>query len=415
MHDLFEDTLRCFDTIEKACQKMAGFYDFKRIDTPILEETALFEKSTGASSEIVQKQMFSLRTRGGDHLTLRPEITPSVVRSYIEHGMKNLPKPVKLWYFGPAFRYERPQAGRYRQFHQAGFECLGVKSAVVDAQIIQLSCNLLKELGLRNVAVEINSIGDWQCRPYYKKILLNHLKSEAAALCLDCKRRLRENPLRVLDCKQEKCQRIIKGVPPIINHLCKECHVHFKQVLELLEGLDLSYQLSPHLVRGLDYYTKTVFEIFEDTKEGEAQGALLGGGRYDGLVKLLGGEDTSGCGMALGVERIVNVMKPRAKKVSRESMPGLFLAKVGELAQKKCLKLFERFREAKIEVSEAFWKDSLTSQLKAADKLGAKYTLILGQKEAIEDKIIIREMKSGRQRVVALEKVVGEMKKKIKR
>ena len=415
MHDLFEETLKYFELIEETCQKVAVFYGFKKIEPPILEETALFERSTGASTEIVQKQMFSFRTRGGDHLSLRPEITPSIVRAYIEHGMRNLAKPVKLWYFGPVFRHERPQAGRYRQFYQAGFESLGVKSPVIDAQIIQIFYDILQELGFRNLTVEVNSIGDWQCRPYYKKTLLNYLRSFTATLCLNCKRRLRENPLRVLDCKQEKCQRVAKGAPPIINHLCKECHQHFKQALEFLEGLDLPYQLNPYLVRGLDYYSKTVFEISEDSKEGQSQGALLGGGRYDGLVKILGGEDAPACGGALGVERIANLLKLKAKKVVRDKPPLLFLAQVGDLAKGKGLKLFEEFRRANIKVAETFWKDSLSSQLKIADKLGVRYTLILGQKEALQDKIIVREMKSGKQKTISLQKIVKEMKRKIKK
>ena len=413
MHDLFEEDLEYFEKIEKVCKKFADFYGFKRIETPILEETQLFEKGTGIFTDIVEKQMYSLRTRGGNHLTLRPEYTPPVVRAYIQHGMQSLPKPVKLWYFGPAFRYERPQAGRYRQFYQFGFEIFAVLAPVIDAEIILIFYNILKALGFHNLIIEVNSIGDSQCRPYFKKILVSYLKSHQSSLCADCKRRMRKNPLRVLDCKEEKCQRIVRGAPQIIDHLCKECHDHFKNVLEFLEELKLPYSLNPYLVRGLDYYSKTVFEIFEDTKEGKIQGALVGGGRYDDLVKLIGGKETPACGASVGVERLVNLMKLKGRKVLKERKADVFLAQVGELAKRKSLKLFEKFREAKINIDEAFHKDSLTSQLKLADKLGVKYVLILGQREALEDKIIIREMKSGKQRVVPLKKIIKEMKKKI--
>ena len=322
MRDLFEKDLRYFQKIEKTCQKIADFYDFKRIETPILEQSSLFEKGTGQTTEIVQKQMFSLRTRGGDFLTLRPDYTPSIVRAYLEHGMESLPKPVKLWYFGPCFRYERPQAGRYRQFYQFGFEAIGSDSWIVDAQIIQIFYSVLKNLGFRNLIIKVNSIGDSQCRPYYKKALIDYLRGYRNSLCADCKRRLRVNPLRVLDCKEEKCQKIIKkGAPQILDYLCKECNNHFKNVLETLEELGLPYNLDPYLVRGLDYYTKTVFEIFHDSKEGEEQGALGGGGRYDDLVKLLGRKEAPACGGAFGIERIVNLMKEKGKKVSSRSSP----------------------------------------------------------------------------------------------
>lgn len=413
MHDLFEEDLRYFQKIEKVCQDMADFYGFQKIETPILEDTRLFEKGTGATTDIVQRQMFSFRTRGGDQLTLRPEETPAIARAYIQQGMQSLLKPVNLWHSGPFFRYERPQAGRYRQFYSFGFESLGVAAPVIDAQIIQIFYNILETLDFGNLIIEVNSIGDSQCRPYYKKTLVSYLRSRRTSLCSDCKRRLRENPLRVLDCKQEKCQRVAKGAPQIIDHLCKECHDHFKNVLEFLEELELPYSLNPYLVRGLDYYTKTVFEIFDNTEEGRAQGALVGGGRYDDLIKMLGGKETPACGGACGIERVVNLMKSKPKGVSKIPGAKIFLAQVGQLPKRKALRLFEEFRKAKIKVATAFDKDSLSSQLKLADKLKVPYSLILGQKEALEGEIIIREMASGKQKTVSIKRVVKEMKKKI--
>ena len=422
MHDLLGEDLRYFQKVEKVCKNIADFYGFQRIETPILEETGLFEKSTGFTSDIVQKQMFSFRARGGGYLTLRPEGTPGVVRSYIQQGMQNLPKPVKLWYFGPFFRYERPQSDRFRQFYQFGFESLGVEKPVADAQIIQIFYNILKELGFKDLRVEVNSIGDSECRPNYQRVLVRYLKSHHSALCPDCRRRLRENPLRILDCKEEKCQLIVGGAPQMIDYLCKGCHNHFKSVLEFLEELELPYQLNPYLVRGLDYYTRTVFEIFpgslEDNKElFEKTGkiALVGGGRYDDLVKLLGGKETPACGAAAGVERIVRLMKLEGRKIPGSKPPEIFLAQVGELPKRKALKIFEEFRKKKIKVAEAFPKDSLTYQLKTADRLGVKLVLILGQEEVLKDKIIIREMKTGRQKIVPIKKLIKEIKSRLKK
>ncbi|MDD5146581.1 MAG: histidine--tRNA ligase [Candidatus Pacebacteria bacterium] len=418
MHDLFQEDWNYFDKVKKTCQNMADSYEFDRIETPILEDTAIFEKGTGLNTDIVEKEMYSLTSRGGDRLTLRPEGTPGIVRSYIQHGMQSLSKPVKLWYFGPFFRHERPQAGRFRQFYQFGFESLGVSDPIIDAEIIQIFYNILKDLGFKNLLVEINSIGDSQCRGYFRKSLMSYLRSRQSGLCSDCKRRIKKNPLRILDCKEEKCQRIKKGAPQIVDHLCKECHDHFKNLLEYLDEKGLPYSLNPYLVRGLDYYTKTVFEIYEDSEEGKQIGALAGGGRYDDLVRMLGGKPTPACGAASGVERVVNLLKARSKKAglkAKERTSEVFLAQVGEIAKKKSLKLFEEFREAGIKVGEALHRDSLSAQLKAADKMDVKYVLILGQKEAIDDQIIIREMKSGNQYVTELSKAVQEIKKKIKK
>ena len=415
MHDILPSDQKYFQKIYEVSENIANFYQFQKIETPILEETELFSKGIGLATDIVGKQMFTLRTKGGDYLTLRPEGTAPVVRAYIKHGMSNLPQPVKLWYFGPYFRYEKPQAGRYRQFWQFGFEVFGEESPVIDAQIIQIFYNISRELKLKNLIVEINSIGDSQCRPYYKKLLMSYFKSRESSLCADCRRRLRENPLRILDCKEEKCQRIISQAPQMIDHLCENCHSHFKEVLEFLDEIELPYHLNPYLVRGLDYYTKTVFEIYEESEEGRAQGALTGGGRYDALVKLLGGKDTPAVGASTGIERMIAAMKTKAIRLPQESRPKIYLAQLGTLAKRKSLRLLEDFRKAKIQVSESFGRDSLKAQLARADKIEVKYTLILGQREALEGTIIIRDMKTGRQETIKTEKVVREIKKKLKK
>jgi len=423
MHDILEDQ-KYFQKIYDLVREIADFYNFEKIETPILEETELFSRGIGLATDIVQKQMFSFRTKGGDHLTLRPEGTAPIVRAYLQHGLQNLPQPIKLWYFGPYFRYEKPQLGRFRQFWQFGFEVLGEESPVIDAQIIQIFYNILKELKLsavasgeggKNLIVEVNSIGDSFCRPYYKKLLVSYFKSRVESLCSNCRARLKQNPLRILDCKEEKCQRIVSQAPQILDHLCELCHRHFKDVLEFLDELELPYRLNPYLVRGLDYYTKTVFEIFEESESGKKTGALAGGGRYDALVKILGGKETPAVGGAAGIERIISLMKEKAIRFKKEKKSEIFLAQLGNLAKRKSLKLIEDFRKEGILISESLGRDSLKAQLKMADRIGIKYTLILGQKEALEGTIIIRDMKTGGQETMRLERVIAEMKKRLKK
>lgn len=415
MHDILPEDQPFYKKICGTADNLADFYGFDRIDTPIVEEADLFSKGIGEGTDIIERQMYVFKSRGGDYLALRPEFTAPVSRAYIEHGMFNLPQPVKLYTSGPLFRYERPQFGRFRQFRQIDFEAIGEESSVIDAQIIQIFYNILKELKFKNLVIEINSIGDNQCRPYYKKLLTNYLKSRENSLCADCRRRLRENPLRVLDCKEEKCQPVKSQAPQIIDHLCEGCKTHFKQVLEFLDEAELPYKLNPYLVRGLDYYTKTVFEIFEDTEAGRALGALAGGGRFDALIKILGGKATPACGAAAGVERIVQAMKERTKKETVIPQKKIFLAQLGELAKRKSLGLSENFRKAKIPIAESFGKDSLKTQLRIADKIGAAYTLILGHKEAVDGTVIIRDMRTGGQDTIKFEKAVDEINKRLEK
>ena len=414
MHDILAEDQKYFQKIYDIVKEIASFYNFQKIETPILEETELFSRGIGLSTDVVQKEMFSFKTKGGDVLTLRPEGTTPVVRAYIENGMQNLPQPVKFWYWGPFFRYEKPQLGRYRQFWQFGLEVLGEESSIIDAQIIQIFYNILRELKFKNLIIEVNSIGDSACRPYYKKLLVSYLKGRIDGLCQNCKRRIKENPLRILDCKEEKCQRIVSQGPQMIDELCETCHQHFKEVLEFLDEIELPYHLNPYLVRGLDYYTRTVFEIYDGQERGRALGALAGGGRYDALIKILGGTDTPACGAAGGIERIISLMKEKAIILKKEKVPQIFLSQLGNLAKRKSLKLIEDFRREGILISESLGRNSLKVQLQIADKIGAKYTLILGQKEALEGTIIIRDMVNGRQETVKFEKLVKEMKKRLK-
>ena len=417
MHDILPPDQKYFQKIYDVSKSIAEFYSFSKIETPILEQTELFIKGTGDTTDIVQKQMFNVKTKGGDSLTLRPEFTPGIIRAYIEHGMKNLAQPVKFYSFGPVFRYEKPQAGRYRQFHQFNLENIGEKSAVADAQIIQIFYSILSELKFKKLIVKINCLGDGKCRSRYKKLLIKYFRSKKRILCFDCQRRLEENPLRVLDCKEERCQANIGQAPQIIDYLCEECHIHFKSVLEFLDEMELPYCLDPYLVRGLDYYTKTAFEIFTDEVENKelfVKNALAGGGRYDNMVKLFGGEDVGAVGGAMGIERIVLIMKEKDIKFSEINNSQVFLVQLGDLAKKKSLKLLENFRKANIKVLESLSKDSLKVQLGLANKVGTKYTLILGQKEALEGTIIIKDMKTSRQETVKLEKIIEKVKEELK-
>lgn len=422
--DILPEDQKYWEKVRKVISHIALGYSFERIDTPIFENAELFTASVGTASDVVEKQMYMFKSKGGDSLALRPEGTAGVMRAYLENGLFNTPQPSKLYYLGPMFRYEQPQAGRYRQFHQAGFEIIGDQDAIYDAQIISMFVICCGELGLKNLNVEVNSIGCTKCRPIYRTQLLRYYRARSTKLCKDCKRRMKENPLRLLDCKEEKCEQLKAHAPNLIDHLCQECHDHFKLVLEYMDELEIPYSLNAHLVRGFDYYTKTVFEVFleDEHAEGGAEKthqrsrlALGGGGRFDNLSKALGGRDIPAVGAGMGMERIIGVMKRQSVKVSSVWKPDVFLVQLGALSKKKCLKLFEELRTSGIAVAEAFGRDSIQAQLKAADRSGVKLSLILGQKEAIDGVIIVRDMESGSQEAVPMEKVIKLIKEKFKK
>lgn len=412
MKDILPEEQKFWNLVRDKAKSIADDYGYKRIDMPLLEDTSLFMRSLGKQTEIIEKEMFSFLDKGGDNISLRPEGTASIARSYIQHGMMNLPQPVKLFYIGPMFRYDRPQSGRYRQFHQFGFESLGEINPVVDAQLILCAFNYLKELGVE-ANVQINSIGCQECRPEYKKQLTIYFRSKRSSLCDDCKKRITKNPLRILDCKNSKCQSIRQDAPQIVDWLCEDCKKHFVKVLEYLDELEVPYILNPYLVRGLDYYTKTVFEFWVGEDEVSSQSALGGGGRYDDLVELLGGKPTPACGFSMGLERVILKLKELDIEVKEKEKPEVFLAQIGEQAKAKAMTLFEDFRRKGIFIAERFSKDSLKSQLEIANKLGVKIVLILGQKEVSDDTILLRDMESGIQEVVDFKKLFPLLEKKI--
>jgi histidyl-tRNA synthetase len=411
-YDILPDEQVYWERIYKVAREVFLFYGFERIDTPIIEDVDLYVRATGEVTDIVEKQMYLFKSRGGDSLALRPEFTPGVIRAYLENGLSALPHPVKLYSYGPLFRYENPQAGRHRQFHQVNLETIGSGAAANDAEIIQLFFVVFRELGLKAINLQINSIGCSECHPRYRKSLVGYYRNKVDRLCADCRKRFRQNPLRLLDCKDEKCAQLIAGVPQMIDYLCEDCHGHFKSVLEFLDDLEIPYILNQSLVRGLDYYTKTVFEFWPEGEQAR-QGALGGGGRYDYLVKFLGGKDAPAVGGGVGVERLIAQLKSQAIKFHPLVSPRVFLVQLGELARRKGFKIFEELRRANISAAAAFSKDSIKTQLKLADRAEIKMALILGQQEVLDGTIIVRDMTTGAQETVKQDKLIIVLKKRL--
>lgn len=411
--------------IEKA-RAIAEFYGFRPIRTPHLEKVELFTSSVGEMTDIVEKEMYALKTKGGDKLVLRPEGTAPIVRAYFEHGMQSKPQPVMLYYHGSFFRHDKPQRGRSREFQQFGLEILGEKDSIADAIIIKALLSILEEAGgLKNISLHINSIGDKECRKTYQKDLAAYYRKRAKDICKDCDQRLKTNPLRLLDCKNEKCAEIKTEAPQIINYLCDECKDHFKSLLEILDSSGVSYYLDHFLVRGLDYYSRTAFEFFteERREEGEkpldnAQGKLTensmavgGGGRYDSLGSILMGKDLPAVGGSLGVDR--TILYSGVKQKTFQKATKIYFVQLGTDAKQKSLTVLEILRKAKIPTKHSLSKDSLKGQLKMASKLKIPYALILGQKEVFENSIIVKNMTSSSQETVPIEKLIDYLKKKI--
>lgn len=403
-----------WQAVMREVESLANDYSYQYIQTPIIEPLGLFKRSIGDATDVVTKEMFDFKDKGGEMVALRPEATASVVRAYIQHGMINQPQPIRLWYSGPMFRYERPQAGRLRQLHQIGFESIGDAHPVIDAQQIMICAGLFKHFGVP-VMIQVNSIGHKECRAEYIKKLVAHYRPKRSKLCEDCKKRLTANPLRLLDCKEKSCQEFKDEAPQIVDHLCEECREHFVKVLEYLDDAEVPYQLNPHLVRGLDYYTKTVYEIWAQTEDEQQKGqiALGGGGRYDDLVEVLGDRPTPAAGFALGVERILLSLRDAGYMPPRVYEPQIFVAQLGDQARQEAMKLFNELRQREYRVAETFSKDGLKAQLEQAARLKVKYTLVIGQKEMLEGTVIIRDMESGIQEIIDRSKIINEVGKKL--
>jgi len=413
MRDLLPGDQPYWNQIRRVLSRISIEYGFQRIDTPAVEYANLFIRSIGKGTDIVDKEMYIFTTKGGDKVSLRPELTAGLGRAYIQHGMNVLPKPVKLFSTGPVYRYDRPQEGRYREHFQANFDAFGEQDPILDAQLIQLAHRVVTSLGIKNIQFQVNSIGCPKCRKEYQDLLVAYFESKKQKLCLNCKKRLEINPLRILDCKEDKCIQVSDLAPQSIDRLCTECRIHFKNLLEYLDELDLPYMINPRLVRGLSYYTKTVFEIWSGDEEGKKH-SLGGGGRYDHLIEQLGGEQTPAIGFGLGMDRLVQEMKRVHAKMYIEPKPRVFLAQLGDLAKKKSLNVFAELQKNGILTAESFGRGSLKSQLRVADRLGVEITLIIGQKEAIDETVIIKDMVSGTQETVNHERLIIAVKKILK-
>lgn len=413
--DILPQEQKYWQYIEAKVAALTRAYGYDRITTPTLEEAGLYVRAVGKQSDIVEKEMFTFLDRGGETVTLRPEGTAGVARAYVNHGMFNQPQPVKLYYFGPMFRYERPQHGRFREHHQFGVEIFGEGHPVLDAEAILIAHLFYKEIGIKSMT-HVNSLGCQNCRPGYLAELTAYYRPKRNQMCEDCKRRLAKNPLRLLDCKEEQCQPIKEHAPQIVDFLDEECKQHFMRVLEYLDELQVPYALAPHLVRGLDYYNRTVFELMlaEETPDGH-QVTLGGGGRYDHLVEQVGGRPTPACGFGIGIERAILQMKAMNIEPQGEFAPEIFLAQLGDGARRKAFVLFEELRAAGVHATANFSKNALKQQLEIANRLGAKYAIILGQKEALDGTVLVRDMESGMQETVGYSKAVADVQKKLGR
>ncbi len=389
--DILPDDEKYWSYIKSCIQRIVNLYDYKRIDLPVFEETVLYQRGVGKGTDIVEKEMYTFKDKAGTSITLRPEFTAGTVRAYIQQGMASMLKPVKLWSIGPVFRYERPQAGRFRQHTQFNVEALGEIDPALDFEIMSIAYDLFTALGFKNLTFQINSIGCQSCRPSYLKKLIRHYRNHSGEFCDECERRLKNNPLRVLDCKRAECQRVIEGAPAIYEELCPECRDHFETLKKYLDRNGRIYRLNRNLVRGLDYYTKTVFEVWSE--EIGAQNAVCGGGRYDGLAEILGGPPTPGVGFASGLERIVMLLKKEDISVPDTNSAAVFFAYQGQDAKMRVVEMLADFRERGISSIMAFGSRSLKAQLREANRRGVEYTVIIGEDELSKDIVQVKHMK----------------------
>jgi len=405
--DILSPAIKNWSIYEKTAREIFHLYGFDEIRTPIFEYTEVFARGIGEDTDIVHKEMYTFKDKKGRSITLRPENTASVVRAFIEHSMHMEPGAKKLYYIGPMFRYERPQKGRYRQFYQTGAEVFGSSNPFVDAETIEMVVRLLNNLGLKGLKVEINSVGCSECRPGFQNALQKYLDDYEEKLCSDCKRRKETNPLRVFDCKVKGCKQVIENAPTIQNYLCDECKDHQNKVFHYLRMQNVEFELKTSLVRGLDYYTKTVFEVIADSLG--AQNAVLGGGRYDGLVKELGGKDVPAFGWALGMDRLMMIIGERELEQTQKP---IYILPVSDNLDYS-LKCSFLLKEKDIAAVVATETKSLKSGLKYVNKVDGKYVLIAGEDEAEKDIVILKNMATGEQKEIEFKKLAQEIENEI--
>jgi len=398
--DILPQEARKWQRVESVARRIFELYGYREIRTPIFEATEVFEKGTGQTTDIVIKEMYTFTDKGGRSLTLRPEYTPSVVRAIIENRLYLQPQPQRFYFMGPMFRYDKPQKGRYRQFHQIDIEVFGEKDPAIDAEIVEMAARLFKELNVVDVKLLVNSVGCRKCRPPYLEALRRKASEYSGQLCADCQRKIVTNPLRIFDCKVELCNEISRGFPNIIDYLCPDCKEHFSRFYSHLDLYGIKYTIEPRLVRGLDYYTKTTFE-FVSSKLG-AQDAVLGGGRYDDMMKAFGGPEICGIGFAMGLERFISVVP-----FEEEKEDFLYLAHMGDKAKKTGMELARFLRQNGIECLIEYKERSLKNQISRANKLGAKWVLIVGEEEVERGRYQLKNMDTGLQEDITKEEMPG--------
>ncbi len=398
-----EDSFK-WQHIEMKVREIFELYNYKEIRTPIFEETELFARGIGELTDIVSKEMYTFEDKGGTRLTLKPEMTASVMRAYIQYEINKKIPLFKVYYISPMFRQERPQAGRLRQFHQIGAEAIGSGNPEVDAEIISLTLHIIDSFGVKNYLLKINSVGCQKCRPKYKTVLSDYLRNFYDSLSDESKKRLEYNPLRILDSKDESDRRVVQNAPKILDYLCTECDHHFKELLIYLNELNVPYEIDSRLVRGLDYYTKTAFEVL--SSELGSQDAIAGGGRYDMLSSLIGGPEIPGVGFALGVERLLIILEKNNYNFGQDKKPFVFIAFLGDKSKLHSLKIAQELRKKSIPCEIDLLNRSLKSQMREANRQGSHYVVIIGESEVEKNVCLVRDMKSGDQTVVSFDKIV---------
>lgn len=412
--DLLPEDTRLWRYVESLIHRLCEKFNYEEIRTPMFEQTELFHRGVGETTDIVEKEMYTFQSRGGDSLTLKPEGTAPVVRSYVENKMYGDPnQPVKLYYVSPMFRYERPQAGRQRQFHQFGVEAIGSHDPAIDAEVISLAWSFFKELELSGLSLEINSVGCPTCRPLHREKLIQYLTPHKEELCKDCKSRLERNPLRILDCKVDRCREIVQHAPVITEYLCGECHSHFETVKSYLDELGIPYLVNPRLVRGLDYYTRTSFEIMDESIG--AKSTVCGGGRYNGLVKEIGGPDQPGIGFGLGLERLMLALKAKGIELPYPKGIDFYVIALGEAPARMRVKILQMLRAAGFRAETDYMERKMKAQLKAADRLGARYALILGDEELNQGIVQVKNLDNGEQQEVMIDHLIENCKELMKK
>jgi histidyl-tRNA synthetase len=405
--DVLPEDQPWWDYVRATAERLCRQFHYQQIETPMFEDASLFLRTVGDATDIVSKEMYLFEDRGQQQLALRPEGTAPVCRAYLEHGMANLPQPVRLWYWMPNFRYDRPQAGRYREHHQFGIEAIGDDDPAIDAEVIELLLRLYEDLGLSGLTLHLNSIGDPVCRPAYLNVLRAHYVDKLDRICNDCRQRYEKNALRLLDCKEELCQPVIAGAPAFTDHLCEPCAEHFERLKGYLDAVDIRYHLNPRLVRGLDYYTRTVFEV--QPREEGGQSSLGGGGRYDGLIEQLGGKHTPGIGFGTGIERIIINLKRQEVPLQEASAPDVYVACATDGARTVSYKLASDLRRGGISAVLGSAERSLKAQLRHADQLLARFVAIIGERELADGSVSLKDLRNGSQITVPLSDVASKV------